>query len=75
MIDDSVKMGNAAAVCAQRTTSSPSRDGATVAIDPVTVEMMKGSEVDFVDELMRQSFQIKNPNAVASRGCMVSFSV
>jgi iron-sulfur cluster assembly accessory protein len=51
------------------------RDGATVVIDPVSLEMMKGSEVDFVDDLMGQSFQIKNPNAVASCGCGVSFSV
>jgi iron-sulfur cluster assembly accessory protein len=51
------------------------RDGATVVIDPVSLEMMKGAEVDFVDDLMGQSFRIKNPNAVASCGCGVSFSV
>ena len=51
------------------------RDGATVVIDPVSLEMMKGSEVDFVDDLMGQSFRIKNPNAIASCGCGVSFSV
>ena len=51
------------------------RDGATVVIDPVSLEMMKGSEVDFVDDLMGQSFRIRNPNAVASCGCGVSFSV
>ena len=51
------------------------RDGATVVIDPVSLEMMKGSEVDFVDDLMGQSFRIKNPNAVASCSCGVSFSV
>jgi iron-sulfur cluster assembly accessory protein len=50
-------------------------DGATVVIDPVSLEMMKGSEVDFVDDLMGQSFRINNPNAVASCGCGVSFSV
>ena len=51
------------------------RDGATVVIDPVSLEMLKGSEVDFVDDLMGQAFKIKNPNAVASCGCGVSFSV
>ena len=51
------------------------REGATVVIDPVSREMMKGAEVDFVDDLMGQSFRIKNPNAVASCGCGVSFSV
>ena len=51
------------------------RDGATVVVDPVSLEMLKGAELDFVDDLMGQSFQIKNPNAVASCGCGVSFSV
>ena len=51
------------------------RDGATVVIDPVSLELLKGSELDFVDDLMGQAFRIKNPNAVASCGCGVSFSV
>jgi iron-sulfur cluster assembly accessory protein len=51
------------------------RDGATVVIDPVSLELIKGSEVDFVDDLMGQSFRIRNPNAVAACGCGVSFSV
>jgi iron-sulfur cluster insertion protein len=51
------------------------RDGATVLVDPVSLEYMKGSEVDFVDDLMGQSFKVKNPNAVASCGCGVSFTV
>jgi iron-sulfur cluster assembly accessory protein len=51
------------------------RDGATVLVDPVSLEMMRGAELDFVDDLMGQSFRVKNPNAVASCGCGVSFSV
>ncbi len=51
------------------------RDGATVLIDPVSIVYMTGSEIDFVDNLLGQSFQIKNPNAVASCGCGTSFSV
>jgi len=51
------------------------RDGATVLIDPVSIVYMAGSEIDFVDNLLGQSFQIKNPNAVASCGCGTSFSV
>jgi iron-sulfur cluster assembly accessory protein len=51
------------------------RDGATVIVDPVSLEMIKGSELDFVDDLMGQSFKVKNPNAVASCGCGVSFTV
>lgn len=52
-----------------------SRDGATVLIDSVSLPFMDGSEIDFVDDLMGQSFQIKNPNATSSCGCGTSFSV
>ena len=52
------------------------REGdATVLIDPVSVLYMNGSVIDFVDDLMGQSFQIRNPNATASCGCGTSFSV
>ena len=45
------------------------RDGATVVIDQVSLPFMAGAEIDFVDDLMGQSFQVKNPNATASCGC------
>lgn len=51
------------------------RDNATVLIDQLSLVYMAGSEIDFVDNLLGQSFQIKNPNAVASCGCGTSFSV
>lgn len=51
------------------------KDGATVVIDPISLVYMSGSEIDFVDNLLGQSFQIKNPNAVASCGCGTSFSI
>ena len=51
------------------------RDGVTVLIDPVSLEMLKGAELDFVDDLMGQSFRVKNPNAASSCGCGVSFAV
>ena len=51
------------------------KNGATVVIDDLSLVYMGGSVVDFVDDLMGQSFQIKNPNAVASCGCGTSFSV
>lgn len=51
------------------------RDGATVLIDPMSVEFLTGSEIDYVDELIGASFQIKNPNAVAACGCGTSFSI
>jgi iron-sulfur cluster assembly accessory protein len=51
------------------------REGASVVVDPTSLEMMRGSELDFVDDLMGQAFKVKNPNAVASCGCGVSFSI
>jgi iron-sulfur cluster assembly accessory protein len=51
------------------------RDGATVLIDEMSLVYMGGAVIDFVDDLMGQSFQIRNPNAVASCGCGTSFSV
>lgn len=51
------------------------KDGAIILIDPLTQEYMDGSIVDFVDDLMGQSFQIKNPQATASCGCGTSFSI
>jgi iron-sulfur cluster assembly accessory protein len=51
------------------------RDGAKVLIDAISLEYMAGSEIDFVDDLMGQSFQIKNPLAVAGCGCGTSFSI
>ncbi|HLW92161.1 MAG TPA: iron-sulfur cluster insertion protein ErpA [Roseiarcus sp.] len=51
------------------------RDGAVILVDPMSLEYMKGAELDFVDDLIGQAFKVKNPNAVASCGCGVSFSV
>lgn len=51
------------------------KDGATIVIDPVSLPYLDGAVIDFVDDLMGQSFQIRNPNAVASCGCGTSFSV
>jgi len=51
------------------------RDGAVVLIDPVSVNYMAGSQIDFVDDLIGQSFKINNPNATSSCGCGTSFSV
>lgn len=48
---------------------------ARVVIDQMSLVYMAGSEIDFVDNLMGQSFQINNPNAIASCGCGTSFSM
>ena len=49
--------------------------GGRVFIDSMSIIYMGGSEVDFVDNLMGQAFQVNNPNAVASCGCGTSFSI
>jgi iron-sulfur cluster assembly accessory protein len=51
------------------------RDGATVLIDSISLQYMGGAQIDFVDDLMGQSFQIKNPLASASCGCGTSFTI
>jgi len=51
------------------------RDGAQLFIDEISLIYMGGSVVDFVDDLIGQSFHIENPNAVASCGCGTSFSI
>ena len=51
------------------------RDGVMAVIDSVSQDFLKGSEIDFVDDLMGQSFRIRNPNATASCGCGTSFSI
>jgi iron-sulfur cluster assembly accessory protein len=51
------------------------RDGAVVLIDPVSVQYMAGSEIDFVEDLIGASFKVKNPNATASCGCGTSFAL
>jgi len=48
---------------------------AVVLIDSMSLEFMGGSEIDFVDSLIGQAFEIRNPNAVASCGCGTSFAV
>ena len=51
------------------------RDGAVVLVDPVSLDFLRGSKIDFVDDLIGQSFKIHNPNATASCGCGTSFSL
>jgi iron-sulfur cluster assembly accessory protein len=50
-------------------------ESATVVVDPVSLPFLAGAQLDFVDDLMGQSFQIINPNAQSSCGCGTSFSL
>jgi iron-sulfur cluster assembly accessory protein len=48
---------------------------AVVLIDPVSLEFMAGSQIDFVDDLIGAAFKVVNPNATASCGCGTSFAL
>ena len=51
------------------------KSGATVLIDPVSLDYMAGSEIDFVDDLIGSPFKVNNPKATASCGCGTSFAL
>ena len=51
------------------------RDGAAAVVDEISMVLLKGSEIDFVDELAGAEFKVRNPNAKSSCGCGVSFSI
>jgi iron-sulfur cluster assembly accessory protein len=50
-------------------------DGVRLVVDPVSLELVKGSAVDFVEELGGAAFRVTNPNAQSGCGCGSSFSV
>jgi iron-sulfur cluster assembly accessory protein len=51
------------------------KSGTTVLIDPISLNYMAGSEIDFVDDLIGSSFKVNNPKATASCGCGTSFAL
>lgn len=51
------------------------RDGVKVVIDEVSLELLGGSELDYVDDLIGSYFEMRNPNASSSCGCGASFSI
>ena len=50
-------------------------DRARVFIDPASLDLLAGSELDYTDALMGSHFAVRNPNAASSCGCGTSFSV
>ncbi|HYE42009.1 MAG TPA: iron-sulfur cluster insertion protein ErpA [Caulobacteraceae bacterium] len=51
------------------------RNGSAALVDPVSLPLLVGSEIDFVDELIGAQFRVHNPQAKSSCGCGVSFSL
>jgi iron-sulfur cluster assembly accessory protein len=50
-------------------------DGVKLVVDPISLELIRGSAVDFVEDLGGASFRVSNPNAQSGCGCGSSFSV
>ena len=50
-------------------------DGVRLVVDPVSLDLVRGSAVDFVEGLGGASFRVTNPNAQSGCGCGSSFSV
>jgi iron-sulfur cluster assembly accessory protein len=48
-------------------------DGVKVVVDEISIDYLRGSTVDYVDDLMGSGFKIENPNAVSTCGCGSSF--
>ena len=51
------------------------RDGATLVIDPTSLDLVRGGAVDFVESLGGAAFRVTNPNAASGCGCGTSFSI
>ena len=51
------------------------KDGVTVLVDSMSLMYLLGSEIDFVEDLIGASFQVRNPKAQSSCGCGSSFSI
>ena len=51
------------------------QDGVTLVVDPVSIDLVRGSTVDFVESLGGAAFQVTNPNAASGCGCGTSFSI
>ncbi len=52
-----------------------SHAGVDVVIDEMSLELLEGAQIDFVEDMAGSAFRIDNPNATASCGCGSSFAV
>ena len=50
-------------------------DGVKLVVDPISLDLVRGSAVDFVEDLGGAAFKVLNPNAQSGCGCGSSFSV
>ncbi|MDF0541918.1 iron-sulfur cluster insertion protein ErpA [Sphingobium sp. H39-3-25] len=54
---------------------SVERDGVTLLVDSISLDLVRGASVDYVEDLSGAAFKVTNPNATAGCGCGSSFSV
>lgn len=50
-------------------------DGVQLVVDPVSLDLVRGASVDFVESLGGAAFRVTNPNAASGCGCGTSFAV
>ena len=50
-------------------------DGVTLVVDSISLDLVRGAQVDYVESLGGAAFQVKNPNAASGCGCGTSFSI
>ncbi len=51
------------------------KEGVKVLVDEVSLDYLRGSEIDYTNEMIGAAFTVRNPNAASSCGCGNSFSV
>jgi iron-sulfur cluster assembly accessory protein len=51
------------------------RDGVRLVVDAVSLDLLRGSAVDYVENMGGAAFRVTNPNAASGCGCGTSFSI
>ena len=51
------------------------KDGANLVVDPLSLQYLTGSTIDYTEDLSGSKFIVKNPNATTTCGCGESFSI
>lgn len=49
--------------------------GVQLVVDPISLDLLEGSEVDYVEDLGGAAFKVRNPNAASGCGCGSSFGI
>lgn len=63
------------AEAAEADDATATRDGVTLVVDQVSLDLVRGCSVDYVESLGGAAFRVANPNAASGCGCGTSFSI